>query len=93
MLSYIRLNFLVAQGHPLERRQKTVRLESQDDAAKVVILIKTAKRDLREKVDGKPNKMYKKIAYETEYTYNVLDAKPEEVDNVVRKALESAVKK
>lgn len=61
-----------------ERRQKKVRME-QDVSDKVQVVIKTAKRDK----DGKIN-------YETQESFNILEATPAEVITIVEKALTAA---
>lgn len=58
-----------------ERRQKPVRLESEV-SNKIVVIVKTAKRN-------KDNR----IEYETVESFNVLEATPEEVVDVVSIAL------
>jgi hypothetical protein len=64
-----------------ERRQKPVRMEA-DVSDKVQIVIKTAKRNKEGKIE-----------YETQESFNILDATPAEVINVVERALNTAVGK
>jgi hypothetical protein len=64
------------------RRIEDMRLTSADES-KIVVLVKTAKRD------AKTGKM----VYGTEESFNVFDAKPEEVIGVVKAALTNASKK
>lgn len=72
------------------RKEKKVKLNKEEN--RVVVTVKHAHRDLREKVDGKPNPSFEKIVYETIESIDVYDAKPEEVLSVVEKALTSASK-
>lgn len=80
-----------------QKRVENMRLQSVDES-KLLVKILRAKRDDREFVTddaGKKikNKMFDKIIYETIDTYSVYDAKPEEVQTVIKSALLTASKK
>lgn len=73
-----------------------MRIGQQSDD-KIVVIIKTAARDMREKVekDGKlvTNKQFEKIVYETVESIDVYDAKPAEVKEAVLRGLSAAAGK
>lgn len=90
-------------GFSRERIDWAMRLQSLDES-KLQIIIKTAERDNREIVDvedpknpGKKiktkNNGFGKIRYETFETIDVFDAKPEQVEKIIKDALNSAAGK
>jgi hypothetical protein len=97
--SYLRLDFrritFYRDGDKSKRKENnSVRIGAQSDE-KIVVVIKTAARDLREKVEDKngklvTNKRFDKIAYETVESIDVFDAKPAEVKEAVIRGLSAA---
>lgn len=64
------------------------------DESRVVVKVIHAHRDTRQKLEnGKPNPSYGKFVYETMDSFDVYEAKPEEVFSVCQKAIETAAKK
>jgi hypothetical protein len=87
---YTRIDFRESQK--LKERIQEMIIGKKDEQ-KIVVTIKTAQRDNREKVDGEKNKQFGKIVYETVESIDVYDAKPEDVVTAVNMGLESAAEK
>lgn len=85
--NYIRID--VRNIKPKEKRRNNVRVGKSEEN-KIIVQVKTVSRDNREKIDGKPNKMYNKFVYKTEETLDVFDAQPSEVVAAVTKGLQAA---
>ncbi len=60
---------------------------------RVIVTIKTASRDDREKVEGKPNPSFGKVVYETHKSIDVFDATAQQIEKIVFDALSAKSEK
>jgi hypothetical protein len=85
---YTRIDF---RAPKTQRRMENMKVGNLDDN-KIIVTVKEASRDMREKVDGKVNKMFDKIVYKTVDSLDVREATGPEVFAAVKAGLEAAAR-